>query len=166
MATVKDWRAVLARVKSALMHRGCTSDDADDLAQEAFLKLICYELDHKVERPDAFLMRTALNLSIDAYRVQRNRGERVLLDEMTLDDLVWADTAPTAEATLLKKERLARLADSLVDVGAKTRRIYLAHRMDGMKYQEIAQLHGLSVSAVEKHIAKATMAVTRWMEGW
>lgn len=166
MAAVKDWRAVFSRVKSALMHRGCTSDDADDLAQEAYLKLMRYERDHTVDSPDAFLMRTALNLAIDAYRVQRNRGEMVLLEEMTLDELAWADPAPTAEATLLAKERLARLAESLVDVGAKTRRIYLAHRLDGMTYQEIAQLHGLSVSAVEKHVAKATMSVMQWMEGW
>lgn len=166
MATVKDWRALFSRVKAALMHRGCTSDDADDLAQEAYLKLMCYELKHTVMKPDAFLMRTALNLAIDAYRVQRNRGELVLLEEMTLDELVRADPVPTAEATVLAKERLARLAESLMDVGVKTRRIYLAHRLDGMTYPEIAQHHGMSVSAVEKHMAKATMAVMQWMEGW
>lgn len=166
MATVKDWRVVFSRVKAALMHRGCTSDDADDLAQEAYLKLICYELKHTVLKPDAFLMRAALNLAIDAYRMQRNRGEFVLLEEMTLDDCVRADPVPTAEATLLAKERLARLAQSLLDVSVKTRRIYLAHRLDGLTYQQIAQFHGMSVSAVEKHMAKATMAVMSWMEGW
>jgi RNA polymerase sigma factor (sigma-70 family) len=166
MATVKDWRALLARVKIALMHRGCSSADADDLAQEAYLKLICYEIEHTVARPDAFLMRTALNLAIDAYRVQQHRGEPIRIEEMTLDELLWADPAPTVEATLLAKERLARLAGSLVDVSAQTRRIYLAHRLDGLTYPEIAQRHGLSVSAVEKHIAKATMAVMQWMEGW
>lgn len=166
MATVKELRALFAQVKSALMHRGCSRDDADDLAQEAYLKLLRYELNHTVDKPGAFLMRTALNLAIDAYRVQRNCGERVLLEDLTLDELLSADSAPTAEATLLAKERLARLADSLVDVGARTRRIYLAHRLDGTSYQEIARCHGISVSAVEKHIAKATMAVMRCMEGW
>ncbi|MFN3630914.1 MAG: sigma-70 family RNA polymerase sigma factor, partial [Casimicrobiaceae bacterium] len=126
----------------------------------------CYELDHTVAKPDAFLMRTALNLAIDAYRAQRSRGEPVLLEDMTLDELLQADSAPTTEATVLAKERLARLAQSLVDVGAKTRRIYLAHRLDGLRYQEIAQRHGMSVSAVEKHVAKATMAVMQGMEGW
>jgi hypothetical protein len=29
-----------------------------------------------------------------------------------------------------------------------------------------AQRHQLSISTVEKHIAKATMQVTTWMEGW
>jgi DNA-directed RNA polymerase specialized sigma24 family protein len=35
-----------------------------------------------------------------------------------------------------------------------------------MSYQEIARQHRLSVSAVEKHIARATLAITSWMEGW
>jgi RNA polymerase sigma-70 factor (ECF subfamily) len=35
-----------------------------------------------------------------------------------------------------------------------------------MSYQEIAKLHRLSVSSVEKHIAKATLLLTGWMEGW
>lgn len=166
MATFKNWRAVFSRVKSALMHRGCTSDDADDLTQEAYLKLICYELKHTVMKPDAFLMRTALNLAIDAHRAQRHRGERVMLDEMTEEELARADPAPTAEARLLAKERLSRVGDSLVGLSAETCKIYLAHRLDGMTYQEIAQCHGLSVSTVEKRIAQATMAVMQWKEGW
>jgi len=42
----------------------------------------------------------------------------------------------------------------------------LAHRVDGLTYREIADQHGLSISTVEKHIAKATMQLITWMEGW
>ena len=48
----------------------------------------------------------------------------------------------------------------------KTRAIFLAHRVDGLSYQEIARIHGLSISSVEKHVAKAALMVTGWMEGW
>jgi len=166
VATVKEWQSVFSRVKSALLRRGCSSHDADDLVQDAYLKLAGYEVDHTVLRPDAFLMRAALNLAIDFYRVQRNHGESVLLEEMTLDELLRADALPTTEATVLARERMARLSESLAGMGLRTRRIFLAHHKDGMTYPEIARLHGLSVSSVEKHMAKATMAVMRWMEGW
>lgn len=106
-------------------------------------------------------MRAALNLSIDDYRNSRNRGEQVMLDEIEI-----ADAMPTAETILLARERIARLSESLAELDPKTRRIFLAHRVEGLSYGEIAQEQRLSVSAVEKHIAKAALLVTRAMEGW
>jgi RNA polymerase sigma-70 factor (ECF subfamily) len=114
-----------------------------------------------VLEPEAFLMRTALNLSTDAYRMSRNHGEQVILDEVVI-----ADGSPGLEAVLLARERVTRLSDCLGRLDARTRDIFLAHRIDGMSYQEIARRHRVSVSAVEKHIAKAMLLLTGWMEGW
>ena len=159
MAT--DWQATLSRVRGALMRRGRTVHDADDLVQEAWVRLACYEREQLVDKPEAFLMRTALNLSIDAHRARVTRGEEVLLDEVVL-----IDATPTSEAVVLARERVARLSDCLGRLNEKTRDIFLAHRVDCMSYQQIAQRHQLSVSTVEKHIAKATVQITIWMEGW
>ena len=156
-----NWQVVFARVRAALMRRGRSSPDADDLVQEAWVRLACYEREQTVSRPEAFLMRTALNLSVDAHRARVNHGEEVLLDEVVL-----VDSAPGAEAVVLARERLARLSLCLGRLNEKTRDIFLSHRVDGMTYQEIARRHALSISTVEKHIAKATLQVTIWMEGW
>jgi RNA polymerase sigma-70 factor (ECF subfamily) len=40
------------------------------------------------------------------------------------------------------------------------------HRLDNLKYREIAEKLDISQSAVEKHIARAALALTEWMEGW
>lgn len=158
---VQNWRGVFSRVRAALMRRGQTEHEADDLVQEAWIRLECYQREQPVDEPEAFLMRAALNLSIDAHRARRARGEEVVLDEVVL-----VDGRPGIEAELLARERLERLSVCLGRLNEKTRAIFLAQRVDGMSYQQIAERHGLSVSAVEKHIAKATMLVTRWMEGW
>lgn len=158
---VTDWQATLARVRSALMRRGRSVHDADDLVQEAWVRLACYEREQPVDKPEAFLMRAALNLSIDTHRARVTRGEEVLLDEVVL-----VDTSPGVEATLLGRERIARLSVCLRRLSEKTRVIFLSHRVDGLTYQEIAQRHELSISTVEKHVAKATLQVTSWMEGW
>jgi len=159
MAT--DWKSALSRVRAALMRRGRTGHDADDLVQEAWVRLACYELGQTVAKPEAFLMRTALNLSIDRHRVQVTRGEEVVLDEVVL-----VDSSPSAEVTLLARERNERLLVCIGRLGQKTREIFLAHRFEELTYQEIAQRHQLSISTVEKHIAKAIMQLSRWMEGW
>ncbi|WP_284620660.1 RNA polymerase sigma factor [Aquabacterium humicola] len=156
-----DWKAAFARVRSALMRRGRTSDEADDLVQEAWVRLACYEKERDVVQPEAFLMRAALNLSIDAYRARASRGEELVIDEVEL-----VDAAPTAEAIMLGRERIARLSVGLGRLSDRTRDIFLAHRIDGLSYQEIARQHRLSISAVEKHVAKATLMITSWMEGW
>lgn len=156
-----NWQSAFSRVRAALMRRGRSAHDADDLVQEAWVRLACYERDQAVAKPEAFLMRTALNLSIDSHRMRENHGEVVLLDEVVL-----IDSNPTAEAVVLARERVARLRVCLGRLSEKTRDIFLAHRIDGLSYQQIAQRHQLSISTVEKHVAKATLQVTSWMEGW
>jgi len=158
---VKDWTEVFARVRSALMRRGRTTHDAEDIVQEAWMRLVIYERDQIVEHPDALLMRIAQNLSIDAYRTGVSRGEEVLLD-----DVLLVDCSPSTEAIVLAKERTARLSICLGRLSAKTREIFLSHRLEGMTYREIAQHRGLTISTVEKHVAKATIQLTAWMEGW
>jgi RNA polymerase sigma factor (sigma-70 family) len=161
IAMIRNWQLVFSRVRAALMRRGRNRHDAEDLVQEAWVRLACYEREKTVAEPEAFLMRTALNLSTDAYRASSRRGEQVVLDEVVI-----ADGSPGVEAVHLARERMTRLSEGLGRLDARTRDIFLAHRVDGMSYQQIAQRHRLSVSAVEKHIAKAVLLLTGWMEGW
>ncbi|MCV2436896.1 RNA polymerase sigma factor [Paucibacter sp. DJ2R-2] len=158
---ISNLHTVFRRVRAALIRRGRTGDDADDLVQEAWIRLACYEQGQVVDAPEAFLMRTALNLSIDAHRSSVSHGEQLMVDEVVL-----LDTAPGTEAIVLARERMARLSLGLGRLTEKTRDIFLSHRVDGLTYHEIAQNHGLSISTVEKHVAKATLQLTSWMEGW
>lgn len=143
------------------MRRGRSEQDADDLVQEAWVRLACYEREQHVEQPEAFLMRAALNLSIDAHRATVARGEQVLLE-----DVVLLDSRPGVEDVLLGRERVARLSECLARLSDRTRDIFLAHRVEGLSYQEIARRHDISISSVHKHIAKALLVVTTMMEGW
>lgn len=153
--------ATLARIKSALMRRGRTVHEADDLVQEAWVRMAAHSGKQEVANPGAFLMRTALNLSIDVHRARRTQG-----DEVALDDVVLADMAPGVEAWVLGRERAARLGVCLGRLPERTRGIFLAHRLDGRSYTDIARELGISVNAVEKHVTKATLLLTCCMEGW
>jgi len=156
-----NWQDVLARARGVLRRRGQTEHEAEDLVQEAWLRLFRYEESQPVEQPEAFLMRTALNLSHDAYRTRVSHGEHVVLEEDVL-----IDTAPSAESVALARERMTRLYLGLSRLSDRTRDVFLANRIDGLPYTEIAKLHGISVSTVHQHIAKATLRLTSWMEGW
>lgn len=154
-----DWPSVFSRVMSALKRRGRSEQDAEDLVQDAYVRLAQFSKVQTVDRPEAFLMKTALNLAIDAHRASVVRGEEVLVD-----DVVIVDGRPSADDVVLSRERLAHLSVCLSRMNEKTRAIFLEHKMDGMSYKEIAQKHGISKSAVEKHISKGVMLTALWME--
>jgi RNA polymerase sigma factor (sigma-70 family) len=156
-----NWHLTFSRIKAALRRRGRSEHDAEDLMQEAWLRMARHQCGEPVRNPEAFLMRAALNLSIDAHRASASHGEEVALDAVHL-----VDVAPGADAVLLGKERMARLAVCLARLAERTQEIFLAHRVDGRSYTDIARELGISVTAVEKHVTKATILVTSWMEGW
>ena len=52
-----------------------------------------------------------------------------------------------------------KVAAVLDGVGSRTREIFLMHRVEGCGCSQIAERFGVSVSAVEKHIAKAVLAL-------
>jgi len=156
-----NWLQLFSEVKRALKKRGSSEQDADDFVQEAFVRLTCFARGSPVENPEAFLMRTALNLSIDAHRHRGMRGAEVLVD-----DVVIADARPGVEDQLLARERIARLNAGFANLDERAREMVLSHRLDGMSYEEIARRHGVSISTVHHQIAKALMQLTGWMHGW
>lgn len=158
---VRNWGVVLKRVRAMLLRRGRTSEDADDLVQEAWVRLAVYARETPVLEPGAFMYRTALNLAVTADRVRAARGEVALEEGVALLNAV-----PSTEAAVLARERIARLDVCLWRLGDRTRAVYLDVRFGGLTYPEAAQRHRITTSAVEKHVAKATLLITRWMEGW
>lgn len=134
---------------------------AAELIQEAWARLISYEREHEVEEPDAFLMQTAINLSIDAHRHRLTQGEQVVLD-----DVILVDESPPVEAVVLARERVNRLQICLGRMSERPREMFLLHRVDGWTYREIADRYSLSPSTVEKHVAKVTMLLIDGMQGW
>lgn len=158
---VRNWQVTLDAMRVMLLRRGRKSEDADDLVQEAWLRFAVYQREKPVASPGAFLVRTVLNLAVTADRARAVRGEEVAVDELLL-----VDASSSTEATVLARERLARLDVCLNRLGSKTRAILLDIRVGGMSFNEAAEIHRISVSGVEKHVAQATAQIAQWMEGW
>lgn len=106
------------------------------------------------------MVRVAVNLAFDEHRHERVRAE---VSE-SIHDLVnlWDDQRPHDEV-LVAYERLERVDAVLERLGSRTREVFLMHRIDGLKYREIAARLGITVSAVEKHVAKAVLALVECM---
>lgn len=62
-------------------------------------------------------------------------------------------------------ELLNRIEQAMLTLPPKTREIFIAHRVHGLSYQQIADRTGLSVRRVERHIARALYGIDRTLEG-
>ena len=140
------------RLQKFLRRRGQRREDAEDLVQEAFLRLQIYcDQGNEVRSPDAFLSRTALNLAINAHEADRSH----LHVKESIEDLMLVDLSPTPDEVFAAEECLERIQRLLGGQGRRTRDVLLMHRLHGLSYSQIAEHFDISISAVEKHIANA-----------
>ena len=141
------------RMQKMLLRRGRTREEAEDLIQQAFLKMQEYcERGGQVHQPEGFLVRTVLRLAMNARRDEhRDLYAHENVEELTL----ILDTNPTPDEVLAGDECLKRMSDALDSASRRTREIFFMHRLDGFSYAQIARQTGLSISSIEKHIASA-----------
>ncbi|HEY2008912.1 MAG TPA: sigma-70 family RNA polymerase sigma factor [Rhizomicrobium sp.] len=150
------WNRLIREVRRRTRGRA----DPEELLQAAYLRMARYRSEHAVENVAAFLVRTAVNIGVDNYRHDR------LIADIAPDDVNPCENSPLQDEVLAARVRLERVREGLSRLTPRTREVFLMHRLDDMKYREIAERLGISQSAVEKHIAKAALFLTEWTEGW
>lgn len=126
--------------------------EVSDLVQESFVRMAQAARDPERDftNPEAYLSQIASN-------ILRNRAKSALQRSMTkhvaIDDVVIP--GPDTIASLEARDLLRRLQIVLTRLPRKTRDIFLAHRVDGLSYKELAEKEGLSMKGVEWHMRKA-----------
>jgi RNA polymerase sigma factor (sigma-70 family) len=157
------WQKQVRRLKGLLRRRGQSREDAEDLVQEAFLRLHTFLANgQEVRQPEAFLVRTALNLAVDARR-RDLRERRDQFVSQSIEDLSIVDLSPSPEEISCAEKRLMQMREALDSkVSPTTREVFFLHRLEGFTHEEIAERMDMSLRSVEKHIARAITAV--WME--
>lgn len=159
---MSSFRDTFERLRRKLVRRGASREDAEDFIQEAFARLAAYRGEEPIKAPEAFLTRTAFNLATDEAR---RRQRRRIIDK-PVEDLELADNSARADEVLHARQRLDRLRAGFDAMDGMTRAMLLAQRVDGRALRDIAHEHRVSVSAVEKRIAKGLLFLMRWTEGW
>ena len=133
--------------------RGCQQATIDDLVQEVFMRLAKRAEGDAIENPEAYLMQTASSVwhSHLRYRQRRAHGDHIEFSEE-----IHAGEHFSPERVLEGREKVQQLVDALYELPARTRQVYVQCRIDGMKRKDAARRLGISVSAIEKHLMKAS----------
>ena len=147
-----------------LVARCGNASDAEDLMQDLWLKLTTLR-PGPISNGKAYLFRIANNLVLDRARTALRaaaRDGRWVQQELggaSVEERV--DPAmPSDEAIAMSQEQalLQHAIAQLPDGAQKALRLY---RLDGLSQSEVAQIMGISRSAVEKHLAVAMKHLRR-----
>ncbi|MFT3904775.1 MAG: sigma-70 family RNA polymerase sigma factor [Steroidobacteraceae bacterium] len=135
-----------------LRRRVRASEDAADVAQEAYLRMMQYEGSREIQSPYSMLVRIAINVANDLARAEKVRHVR---QHGSIDDIELMASTATPEQQLSAQQDLDQLTDAIADLPPRCQQVFLLSRYEHMTYQQIAEHCGISVKMVEKHISNA-----------
>ncbi|MCG8354348.1 MAG: RNA polymerase sigma factor [Kiloniellales bacterium] len=135
----------------------------NDLLHDLFIRMSNSAAVASIDNPRAYLFRAAANVAIDATRAERTRKAEV--PPPPIEDLSTRDPSPDALQTAIDRDRLRRLDEALATLPEETRAMIFLLRVDGLSYDEVAGLFGVSKSTVEKRVAKAIRTCKVYLEG-
>jgi RNA polymerase sigma-70 factor (ECF subfamily) len=151
-AFVRAFNEVRAELVSTLYFVLGNHEDAQDAAQDAFLK--CWRSRSQLEEVRnvrAWIFRVGLNAAKDLQRSAWRRRARPLTDAPILSDA----TEASPDTCLVEKETLERLRGALVGLRSEEKAIFLLRQNGDLTYEEIAELRRVPVGTVKTQMRAA-----------
>jgi len=129
---------------------------AEDLAQEAGVRLIAQVRREPVQNLRAFLYHCATNLARDQLR------RRIVAEEHAADlSLEEASAASAADHVASLREDLANVTAAIAELPPRARDVLVLARVEGYSQKEIADRLGLKPKTVENHLTRALAQLTQ-----
>ena len=125
---------------------------AEDVAQEAYLKLYRLIRPSEVNCPRALLFDVATKLALD--RLRKTRAEARAQDaEAEMNDV--PDESPRPDRRALLDEAMQRLTHIIEELQPSLRQVFVMRYVTQMPRQEIADKLHITVGAVEQRLTRA-----------
>ncbi len=138
-------------LKRFFMRRSFDASDAEEMTNELFFRLVRRLDAQPHDNMQALLFHAAANLAKDRFR--RAHARKTFLAATACDETNTVEVI-SPERVLQGKQALKSALDLLDALDKRSKEMFLLHRVEGLKYAEVAEIYGISVSAVEKHIMK------------
>jgi len=157
--------SLVAQMRPALVaffRRRCrNAAEAEDLAQDVVVRALAHSAALSPTRAGGYVFQIAVNRWRDRGRRLVSHRSCVPWDEQSTRAI--SDSA-CPERVVGAQQELVRVLGALQELGQRTREVLMLCRLEQMKHAEIARAMGISVSAVEKHLVRARMHLTRHAE--
>jgi len=144
-----------ADLRRFLRARLGNAQEADEAAQEAFLRLHIARGRGEIKNPRGFLFAVATNLVIDVIRKRKTRDRYAPTVEGGGGIESAADRGRSPEQRMAAKQQLETAMAVINDLPPKCQHVFLLHRFEGVSYAQIARRLGITKKGVEYHMTQA-----------
>lgn len=136
-------------------------DEAADLVHDAYARMFAHEGARQAANPRAYVLQIIRNLGI-----QKIRRARIVSFESVaaVEDLQQADLSVDALGQLSDRDELRRLIVAVQKLPPQARRVVIMRRFDEMSPKDVAARLGISVSTMEKHLAKGLSLLAEMLD--
>ena len=139
-------RFLTARLRSA--------QEAEEVAQEAYVRLLRLDQPGTVSFLRAFLYKTAANLAVD--RMRKRGRHSVAAEAGYFEDF---RKPPTPDREVEGSQEIEHVLRLLEDLPPKCRRAFLLHKIDELEFADVARQMGLSERMVRIYVIRAVLYV-------
>jgi len=126
---------------------------AEDLAQEAGMRLMAAMQRERIEHPRAFLFHAATNLARDQLR-------RRVVAQAHADSLGDIEASPGADQIAAVHQEVALVSKAIAELPPRARAVLQLARIEGYSQKEIATQLGITPKTVENHLTRALAQLT------
>jgi len=157
------WKAYAPRLHRFLVFKLSNKEDASDLMQEAYLRLIRIEKPELIRHPEVYLFRIASNL-VGEFFLKRKHSPKALNIEDIVDTGEDSDKGAFVESAYYKQE-LNDLECVFGDLPPLYREVIMLRKRDGLSHNEIAERLQISTHTVHKYMTRALAKCrAKWSE--
>jgi RNA polymerase sigma-70 factor (ECF subfamily) len=157
-ALLVESRPALVRYFSPRVH---AQQEIEDLVHDVLVRLVRNRDFAEGEGVRGYVFQTANSVLVDHIRrCATNRTELQAPADLESHE----DEGFGPDRVLQGRQELARATAILMELPERTRTVFILRRMEGMKFAEISARLGISVSAVEKHMVRATEKLQAGLE--
>jgi RNA polymerase sigma factor (sigma-70 family) len=149
------------RVKHWIKSRYGSYCDADDVLQEALLRLFRSKQQGEITSVRAYLFALARNVAVDVIRKSKVHVTRSIEEESLLD-IVEEQTSVHEIAA--RNHELEILTMAIQALPERCRQVFTLSRVYGMSYKHIARELGISVHTVSAQITIGLSKCTEFIE--
>jgi RNA polymerase sigma factor (sigma-70 family) len=146
------------RLRAYLRRRLRRHEEVEDYVQEVYARVLTSPPEAQVRCWQGLLRRIASNLIIDSARSARGRASA---GQVSLDDWDPRDDRPSAEDTVIARERLAAVAEQLQEASPIARSVFLLVRVEGLTHREAAERLGLDPKTASRHVERVLLLISR-----